>query len=237
MRGIKLLVFILKHGRGKKLPGLCRKNGIALNLILQGRGTAEKELMTFLGIGDPGKDVVILSVSETRAEELLKELTDALELSKLGEGVAFSIPFSAVASQSNSYDILAGKPSSENETEKAPHGKAQEGADKMKSMDLIVTVVNRGFADDVMAAAKAAGAFGGTVLNGRGTGAHELDEYLGVQLQPEKELVLILTPREERSKLMTAIARDAGLSKEGMGVCFSLPVDSVAGIRRFEENA
>ena len=85
--------------------------------------------------------------------------------------------------------------------------------------DLILTIVNRGFADEVMSAAKAAGAFGGTVVNARGTGTHELQHFFGAIIQPEKELVLILTEREKR------------LSKEGMGICFSLPVDGVAGIR------
>ena len=93
--------------------------------------------------------------------------------------------------------------------------------------DLILTIVNRGFADEVMSAAKAAGAFGGTVVNARGTGTH----FFGAIIQPEKELVLILTEREKRNSIMEAICRDAGLSKEGMGICFSLPVDGVAGIR------
>lgn len=97
--------------------------------------------------------------------------------------------------------------------------------------DLILTIVNRGFADEVMSAAKAAGAFGGTVVNARGTGTHELQHFFGAIIQPEKELVLILTEREKRNSIMEAICRDAGLSKEGMGICFSMPVDGVAGIR------
>ena len=86
--------------------------------------------------------------------------------------------------------------------------------------DLILTIVNRGFADEVMSAAKAAGAFGGTVVNARGTGTHELQHFFGAIIQPEKG-----------NSIMEAICRDAGLSKEGMGICFSLPVDGVAGIR------
>ena len=47
----------------------------------------------------------------------------------------------------------------------------------MIKYDLILTVVNRGYADEVMKAAKKAGAFGGTVLNARGTGTNELQEF------------------------------------------------------------
>ena len=88
--------------------------------------------------------------------------------------------------------------------------------------DLILTIVNRGFADEVMSAAKAAGAFGGTVVNARGTGTHELQHFFGAIIQPEKELVMILTEREKRNSIMEAICRDAGLSKEGMGICLTV---------------
>ncbi len=102
-----------------------------------------------------------------------------------------------------------------------------------KRFDLIVTIVNRGFADEVMSSARTEGAFGGTVINARGTGTHELQRFFGSVVEPEKEAVLILTEREKRSAIMEAICRGAGLSKDGMGVCFSLPVDGVRGITSF----
>ena len=102
--------------------------------------------------------------------------------------------------------------------------------------DLVVTIVNRGFADEVMSAAKKAGAFGGTIMNARGTGIHEQKKFFGSVIEPEKEMVLILIEHDKRNPVMENICREAGLSKDGMGVCFSLPVDSVAGIRRFEES-
>lgn len=54
--------------------------------------------------------------------------------------------------------------------------------------DLILTIVNRGFADEVMSAAKAAGAFGGTVVNARGTGTHELQHFSVRLFNPKKSL-------------------------------------------------
>lgn len=102
--------------------------------------------------------------------------------------------------------------------------------------DLIFAIVNRGFADEVMSAAKGAGAFGGTVVNARGTGTNELQEFFGSVIQPEKEIVMILTEREKRNPIMEAICRDAGLSKPGKGICFSLPVDAVSGIRSLKSS-
>ncbi len=99
--------------------------------------------------------------------------------------------------------------------------------------DLVITIVNRGFADSVMDAAKAAGAFGGTVLYARGTGIHEAEKFFGIIVQPEKELVMILTESEKKNAIMSAIYKDAELNKEGKGICFSLPVEAVSGITRF----
>ena len=81
-----------------------------------------------------------------------------------------------------------------------------------------------------MDAARKAGASGGTILHGRGTGVHEAAQFFGVSIQPEKELVLILTRASERRAIMAAIAEGAHLDRQGQGLTFSLPVDEVAGI-------
>ena len=101
--------------------------------------------------------------------------------------------------------------------------------------DLIVTIVNRGFADDVMQAAHRAGAYGGTVLNARGSDIQSEKKLFGAVIEPEKEMVLILVEHGQRTPVMEAIAADAGLTKDSMGICFSLPVDAVKGISRFEQ--
>lgn len=96
--------------------------------------------------------------------------------------------------------------------------------------DLIIAIVNKGFADYVIDTAKIAGASGATVIHGRGTGIHEQDSFLGISITPEKELVLILVFKENRSKIMTEIAKQAHLNESGKGLCFSVPVNDIAGI-------
>ena len=69
-----------------------------------------------------------------------------------------------------------------------------------RAFELIVAIVNRGFSDLVMDAARKAGASGGTILHGRGTGVHEAAQFFGVAIQPEKELVL--TGRDPDARLL-----------------------------------
>ena len=74
---------------------------------------------------------------------------------------------------------------------------------KNKEFDLIVVVINRGFSDYIVDAARDAGASGGTIINGRGTGVHEI---------------------------MKKICEASNLNDEGRGLCFSMPVSDIAGI-------
>lgn len=96
--------------------------------------------------------------------------------------------------------------------------------------ELIVTIVDRGYSDFVVEATRSAGASGGTIVYGRGTGIHEKESILGVSIQPEKELVLTLAKKSDKKKIMQTIVENASLTKEGKGMCFCLPVLNVAGI-------
>lgn len=96
--------------------------------------------------------------------------------------------------------------------------------------ELIITIVNGGFSSTVVDSAKEAGAGGATLIKGRGTGIHETENFLGVQIQPEKDIIVILTPKADRTRIMQAICKNAGLNTEGHGLCFSVPVEDWSGI-------
>lgn len=96
--------------------------------------------------------------------------------------------------------------------------------------EMIVCIVNAGFSEAVMDAAKEFGARGGTVMNARGTAAKEAESFFKITIQPEKEMVMILVPSELRDEILHALYRSVGLKTPGQGIAFSLPVDSVVGL-------
>lgn len=96
--------------------------------------------------------------------------------------------------------------------------------------DLVISIVNRGHSDPVVEASREAGANGGTIIYGRGTGKDEVNTFMGVSIQPEKEIIMTLTKSENKNNIMEAICEKAGLDAAGMGICFSLPVTKVRGI-------
>jgi len=96
--------------------------------------------------------------------------------------------------------------------------------------ELIICIVNQGFSEEVMQAAKECGARGGTVINARGTAKAEAEEQFHISINPEKEIVLILSKIEIKDAILHAIYTKVGLNSPGQGIAFSTPVDDVVGI-------
>ena len=102
--------------------------------------------------------------------------------------------------------------------------------------EAIVCIVNSGFSETVMDAAKKFGARGGTVLNGRGTAGKDAEKFFGISVQPEKEIVLIVVPTEYKEDILRALYKEVGLDSAGQGIAFALPVDGVVGLREESES-
>lgn len=99
----------------------------------------------------------------------------------------------------------------------------------MANTSLIVSIVRKGWGETVLEASIKAGAHGGTILFGRGTGIHEQQKILGIPIEPEKEIVLTLIYADQSDAILQEIVRAAELDKPGNGLAFVLPVDKVAG--------
>ncbi len=100
----------------------------------------------------------------------------------------------------------------------------------MTDYELIVCIVNSGFSETVMTAAREQGARGGTVLTARGTANKEAEEFFHISIQPEKEIVMILVPTDIRDSVLHAVYQNAGLKTAGQGISFSLPVTNAVGL-------
>ena len=97
--------------------------------------------------------------------------------------------------------------------------------------ELIVCIVNAGFSQNVMEAARSAGAQGGTILRARGSANPEAEEFFNISIQSDKEMVLILAPMAIKDDILKAIYKDCGLADEAKGIAFSLPVNRTTTIK------
>jgi nitrogen regulatory protein PII len=96
--------------------------------------------------------------------------------------------------------------------------------------EVIFCIVNAGFSDSVMDAAKEFGARGGTVIHARGTANSEAEKMFGITVQSEKEIVMILVPSDIKNDILHALYKAVGLKTPGQGIAFAMPVTNVVGL-------
>lgn len=101
----------------------------------------------------------------------------------------------------------------------------------MENYQLIITIINSGFAGEVMNVAREAGAKGGTVVHARGTGSKSMEKKYGIVISPDKEMILILAHSDNVDAILTAINTEAGVGSKMKGISFALPVEHVNGMK------
>lgn len=217
----QLLVLIATPKLADKAADLFLKSALPIQYRLTAQGTASSEIMDTLGLGSTDKGILLSTVPRVFGNEMLKLLHSKLRLDAMGSGIAFTIPLTGA---NNLLLQLM-----QHTAKQIPQGK-EESAMMTRKYALIAAVVNRGFSDDVMEAARGAGAGGGTVLHSRSIGSEDATKVWGLGVQEEKEVVLILAETENKVAIMTAISETYGVRTEAGGIVTALPIDDVMGL-------
>lgn len=218
---IHLVVTVVDRGRSEKVIAVCNEAGVPLHMVSLGHGTARTEMLDLLGLGETSKDIVLSLTQESNLHSLLDLLADRMKMRYPGKGISFAIPLSSVSGRM--YRALTETENSD--TERMSTNMACPG-----KYELVVALTNRGYTDLIMEAARQVGAPGGTVLNTRGLGSEEVEQFLGISIQAEKELVFLVVPSEKRQDIMQAISHEAGLKTPAKGIVLSLPVSHAIGL-------
>ena len=107
---------------------------------------------------------------------------------------------------------------------------------KNENYEVILAVVDEGFADDVMEVAREQGARGGTIINARGVARADAAEFFGITVHTEKEIVMIVVPKKIKDNILNAIYKEMGMAKKAKGIAFSMPITDILGIVDVEEH-
>ena len=201
----KLIISIVPHNSGEIITNAAKLAGSRGGTILMGRGTAENSIIQLLGLGDKSKDIVYILVEEEICQNVLDKIKESTQ-NKKNFGIVFTININNFL-RSGSIKNL------ENENL---------GVEKMNdSYEMINVIVNKGYAEDAMAAARKAGAGGGTIINARGTAKEGDAKFFGIEIVPEKEMLLILVPKDKKDEIIKAISDLPCLNKAGSGILFT----------------
>lgn len=223
MDKIKILITIVDRYKGEKIVNFLKGEKIAIHLITLGHGTADSEILDYLGLSANEKDIILSIVPECNIKSILNHLNKNMAFYKNGSGIAFTLPISSL-NEVSSDDIGSNLNVIDNEGE-------VKIMEKSKNYKLIISIINNGFSEQAIQSAKSAGATGGTLIHGRSLSLEETTKFLGISIQPEKEILSILTEDKYTEKIMLSIIKSVGLNTPARGMCFSIPVDDVVGLR------
>lgn len=216
------MIVITDRSRGGEFAAWFQSQGAALVLSALGQGTAATEVLDYLGLEATEKAVLLLAAP--RSGRIVRRAARELWLDVPGRGILMTVPISSVGG-ARARDYLLSWQAEEDDD-----------MDRDITHELIVVIANRGHTDQVMDAARSAGAAGGTTIHAKGTGTELARKFLGVSLAAEKEIVFILAKEADRKPIMKAVMTQAGMSTRAQAVAFSLPVTDLAGLRLLEED-
>ncbi|MBS7265834.1 MAG: P-II family nitrogen regulator [Treponema sp.] len=204
--GYKLLISIVPHDSGELIANAAKSAGAGGGTITMGRGTASNGVLQLLGLGDTSKDIVYIIIKENLKEAVYNEIIKASE-KKSHFGVIFTL---------NTPDFIRAG----HLDEKSDGAKGEETMKNEKNYQMINIIVNKGYAEDAMAAARKAGAGGGTIIGARGTAKEGDAAFFGMKIVPEKEMLMILVPAEKKNDIVSAITELPCFAEAGSGIIF-----------------
>ncbi|MDR0879122.1 MAG: hypothetical protein LBN09_00285 [Clostridioides sp.] len=216
-----LLVIIVSHSKEKKVTDILRAKHMPSQFVFHAEGTATSTILDCLGIGSEVKAVILGFAVKAMIPEILRQINEKLKIVKKGMGVAFSIPLSGIMMPALASDEEALKNIQKNFESEANQ------VNENLTHDLIVILVDEGKIEDVMDAARNAGATGGTTFRALRIGMKDAARFFGISIQEKKEVVTILTERDNKAKILNAVNEALGKTHK---VMFALPADNVMGI-------
>lgn len=216
---VKLIMTIVERGQGDGVQRLYTERQIPWHYRAVGEGTASSELLDVLGLGGTERDVLLSLASKGPAERLMRLLKEDRPESLQAKGLAVDMSVTGIN------NIVAAA------LERQSQQQAENGGlpmEKDSGSSLIMLIINHGHTGEVMNTARAAGARGGTVLRAWQSDGGEPGRFYGLDLQEEKELVLIVASAGTRSAIMETVNKMHGLKTPAGAVILSLPLDHVA---------
>lgn len=214
IKNFELFCVVVDFGRGSKVLKIAKENGVSGGTIFLGKGTINNHLLKLLDLSDVRKEIVLMIADKEVAYEVLEELDNKIDFRKPNHGIAFT---TSVANLIGTKDHVYNK------------DKESRGAENIMH-NAIFVIVDKGRAEDAIDAAVAAGSRGGTIINARGSGTHENNKLFAMAIEPEKEIVMILSEKDSTENIIRSIREKLKIDEPGNGVIFTLDINNTYGL-------
>jgi nitrogen regulatory protein PII len=218
MVDLELVCIIVNFGLGSKIMQKAKKEGISGGTVFLGKGTIKNRLLELLALTDVRKEIILMGSDKATVSQALEKLDEKFKFSKPNHGIAFTTSISQIFGARNfKSDQIS------------DHTIESRGADK-KMYHAIMVIVEKGHAEDVIDAATEAGSKGGTIINARGSGIHETSKLFSMDIEPEKEIVLILSERNSTDAIVSSIRKALKIDEPGNGIIFVQDINCTYGL-------
>lgn len=205
----KQIICIVPHGFGEEVISTSKNAGANGGTIIMGKGTANNSVLQLLGLGDTSKDIVYVISESEKSKAILAAIKNCVPEKQKHFGVMFSLYTKGfIKAGSNLLSKDSKGEQNMNQTE----------------YEMINVIVNKGYAEDAMAAARKVGAGGGTIISARGTAKEGDAKFFGMEIVPEKDMLMILIPKDKKEEVVKSISQLNCFSKAGTGIIFTNPV-------------
>lgn len=225
----RMLIFITRVEDEKKLEETFDAQHVPILYQCRGKGTAPSEMLDIFGLSGTTRLITVGILPRFMVRELFQKAGRRLGFHQRGGGIGLTVPLTGL--QNQVFRLLSDEAqhNMEKRIEERIEGDMAEIRERSEYAVVWAAVAN-GYSDDVIDAARAAGAKGGTVLKGRRRNSERVSQHLGISMQEGQDFVMIVVPRGKKSAVMSAISAACGLSTKAHGVVLSLPVDEVIGL-------
>ncbi|MDR2050194.1 MAG: P-II family nitrogen regulator [Deltaproteobacteria bacterium] len=217
-----LVISIVPRGQGEKIMRAVRRAGARGGTILEGRGSVNNKLARILGLDSRAVELVFTLVDSGILEAVFEALATDEDILKLPEGAAMHLNARGILRR----EILP--PGARAETPETDifsvNPQAGRSAMSQAKYELITVIANTGFSEEIMEAARGAGAPGGTIMNAKGTGRAEDVKFFGITIVPEKEFIILVVPKNKTKAVLKAIQDLPSMSQAGVGIIYCLDV-------------
>ncbi|AEF83809.1 hypothetical protein TREPR_2315 [Treponema primitia ZAS-2] len=233
---LKLIFLIVDWDKARAVSDVIEEGSCPLVFLTKGQGTAQSDILDLLGLGATDKAVLLCVAEALETPTLIKTVRHAMGSKSAGAGIAFTVPLSGINAPLMKVFLEAETDAENEKTQIAKENPKMADNDTTVSgpiaikNELILSILNNGFSDEFMVAARKAGARGGTVLSARGLSQQIVKKFLGISVQEEKEIIIILADKDKKLPIMQAVSNAFGISSKAGGVIFSLPVDQVMSL-------
>lgn len=210
-----LIYVIANYGQGSKILARAKHYGVTGGTILLGKGTVHSRLLDLLSLSEIRKEIVMMVAEKNVAKQALIGINKDFSLDKPNHGIAFSIPVINFFGSHN----FADQPFKESRGVKNPMYHA------------IFVIVDKGKGEAAIDAAKEKGAKGGTIIHARGSGIHHSIKLFGMEIEPEKDIALILCANHLTEGIVTHVRTQLHIDQPGHGIIFTQNVEETYGLR------